>query len=82
MQYLTYTLAAQYPLHLRAEKGCSRLPARVYRSDLKQLFTHLYQDLVSIQHLFDHTRLDTMAIYLHTTDSKMRDAVHAHPLSG
>jgi len=38
-------------------------------------------DLVSIQHLLGHTRLDTTAIYLHVTSQQMREAVSAHPLS-
>ena len=38
-------------------------------------------DLVSIQHLLGHTRLDTTAMYLHVTSQQMRDAISAHPLS-
>lgn len=40
---LMYTLAEEYLLYLRAEKGCSPLTASSYRSDLKQFFTHLQQ---------------------------------------
>ena len=40
---LMYTLAEEYLLYLRAEKGCSPLTASSYRSDLKQLFTHLQE---------------------------------------
>jgi len=38
-------------------------------------------DLVQIQKLLGHSRLDTTAIYLHVTDGDLQDAVAAHPLS-
>ncbi|NLE96003.1 MAG: tyrosine-type recombinase/integrase [Dehalococcoidia bacterium] len=38
-------------------------------------------DLVSIQHLLGHSRLDTTAIYLHVADEQLREAVDAHPLA-
>ena len=41
---LMHTLAEEYLLYLRAEKGCSPLTAYSYHSDLKQLFTHLQQE--------------------------------------
>lgn len=39
-------------------------------------------DLVAIQHLLGHTRLDTTGIYLHVVPSHLRAAVEAHPLAG
>ena len=44
MEELMYTLAEEYLLYLRAERGCSPLTAQAYRSDLKQFFTHLQQE--------------------------------------
>jgi len=38
-------------------------------------------DLVSIQQLLGHSRLDTTAIYLHVDSSQLRDAIAAHPLT-
>ena len=38
-------------------------------------------DLVSIQHLLGHSRLDTTSIYLHVADEQLRAAVDAHPLA-
>ncbi len=37
-------------------------------------------DLVSIQHILGHSRLDTTGIYLHVVPSQLRQAVEAHPL--
>ena len=37
--------------------------------------------LPEIQRILGHSRLDTTAIYLHVTDSGLRDAVSAHPLA-
>lgn len=39
-------------------------------------------DLVAIQHLLGHTRLDTTGIYLHVVPGQLRSAVEAHPLCG
>jgi len=44
MKDLMYTLAEEYLLYIRAEKGLSPLTASAYRSDLKQFFTHLQQE--------------------------------------
>ena len=38
--------------------------------------------LPEIQRILGHSRLDTTAIYLHVTDSELREAVSAHPLAG
>jgi site-specific recombinase XerD len=38
-------------------------------------------DLVSIQQLLGHSRLDTTAIYLHVGDPQLRAAIAAHPLA-
>ena len=38
-------------------------------------------DLVSIQHLLGHSRLDTTAIYLHVGAQQLREAIAAHPLA-
>ena len=38
-------------------------------------------DLVSIQHLLGHIRLDTTAIYLHVDAQQLREAIAAHPLA-
>jgi len=38
-------------------------------------------DLVSIQQLLGHTRLDTTAICLQVGGEQMRKAVYAHPLA-
>jgi len=38
-------------------------------------------DLVSIQHLLGHSRLDTTAIYLHVGARQLQEAITAHPLS-
>ncbi|MBP8954918.1 MAG: tyrosine-type recombinase/integrase, partial [Armatimonadetes bacterium] len=37
-------------------------------------------DLVSIQQILGHTRLDTTAVYLHVGGAELRKAVSAHPL--
>ena len=37
-------------------------------------------DLVSIQQILGHTRLDTTAVYLHVGGAELRKAVAAHPL--
>jgi site-specific recombinase XerD len=37
-------------------------------------------DLVAIQHLLGHSRLDTTGLYLHMDDAGLREAVEAHPL--
>jgi len=37
-------------------------------------------DLVTIQHLLGHSRLDTTGIYLHVDGADLRRAVEAHPL--
>ena len=37
--------------------------------------------LPEIQRILGHSRLDTTAIYLHVTDSELRDAVQGHPLT-
>lgn len=39
-------------------------------------------DLVSIQRLLGHSRLDTTAVYLHVGARQLREAMGAHPLSG
>jgi len=39
-------------------------------------------DLVAIQHLLGHSRLDTTGIYLHVVPGQLREAVEAHPLAG
>ena len=39
-------------------------------------------DLVSLQRLLGHSRLDTTAIYLHVGPQQLREAVQGHPLSG
>jgi len=39
-------------------------------------------DLVAIQHLLGHSRLDTTGIYLHVAPGQLRGAVEAHPLAG
>ena len=39
-------------------------------------------DLVSIQQILGHTRLDTTAVYLHVGGTELRKAVAAHPLCG
>ena len=38
-------------------------------------------DLVSIQHILGHSRLDTTGIYLHVVPAQLRQAVEAHPLA-
>ena len=38
-------------------------------------------DLVAIQHLLGHSRLDTTGIYLHVVPSQLREAVEGHPLA-
>lgn len=38
-------------------------------------------DLVSIQQLLGHSRLDTTAIYLHVSGEQLKDVVAAHPLA-
>ena len=38
-------------------------------------------DLVAIQHLLGHSRLDTTGIYLHVVPGQLRGAVEAHPLA-
>jgi site-specific recombinase XerD len=38
-------------------------------------------DLVSLQHLLGHSRLDTTAIYLHVGTKQLQNAVSAHPLA-
>jgi len=38
-------------------------------------------DLVSIQHLLGHSRLDTTAIYLHVGAEQVREAMSGHPLA-
>jgi site-specific recombinase XerD len=39
-------------------------------------------DLVAIQYLLGHSRLDTTGMYLHVVSSQLRSAVEAHPLCG
>jgi len=38
-------------------------------------------DLVSIQRILGHSRLDTTGIYLHVVPGQLRDAVEGHPLA-